>query len=220
MEEEVQKLDSGTSPITGIIQASKMKQISLDARISEVLYRVAEKNVPRIALKALEYSGHGLLWIPVALACWAVPMEDMEAHKFWALLCLIFIVDIVCIATIKAIFRRKRPLYTDQDDMYIVADVDKYSFPSGHSSRVSEIALIVCSCYSQYTVPVVLWALFTSTSRVALGRHYVGDVFVGCLLGVGLAWFLKSNMIAVEELDAFLTKEKHRMAKVWSDRWW
>ena len=36
----------------------------------------------------------------------------------------------------------------------------------------------------------MLWATTTASSRVLLGRHYVGDVLAGTLLGLALAAFL------------------------------
>lgn len=33
-------------------------------------------------------------------------------------------------------------------------------------------------------LPVGVWACTTAVSRVAMGRHYVADVLVGCLLGL------------------------------------
>jgi membrane-associated phospholipid phosphatase len=72
----------------------------------------------------------------------------------------------------------------------LVISVDKFSFPSGHASRCSLLACLAFACTRSLAAgdplaaAVALWALCTAVSRVALGRHYVGDVVTGVALGV------------------------------------
>ncbi|KAB5564378.1 hypothetical protein DKX38_004432 [Salix brachista] len=89
---------------------------------------------------------------------------------------------------------------------------DHFSFPSGHSSRVSFVAALVFlykeaievaavevrekggvfgswvgeegKLVDVVVVGVCAWALVTAISRVLLGRHYFFDVFAGFCLGV------------------------------------
>lgn len=177
-----------------------------DGKASEKVYRVAEARVPRQVWMALEYSGHGLLWIPLALACWSAVGSDTAERRFWTLLNATFWLDLVCIATLKAIVRRPRPLYTHQRDMYVVAEVDKYSFPSGHASRVWEIACVVMQWYPSWSTTVLVWAIGTSCSRVALGRHYLGDVLVGSVVGVALAATLIARIQTIDRADAWVSE--------------
>jgi presqualene diphosphate phosphatase len=98
---------------------------------------------------------------------------------------LALLVDIIVCASIKAVFRRKRPAQ-NADDMMTIS-VDQYSFPSGHATRVA-----MCSCFliSQFDLThtvqtaIIAWAVIVCVSRIMLGRHHVSDVLAGALIGV------------------------------------
>ena len=192
-----------------------MRLASWDGKVSEALFRFAETRVPRRAWVVLEYSGHGLVWIPLALACWPAMGYDTAERRFWMLLNVTFWLDLICIATLKAMVRRPRPLYTHQQDMYVVAEVDRYSFPSGHASRVWEIACVVKLWYPSWTTYVLLWATCTSCSRVALGRHYLGDVLVGSLMGAALAASLTAKLETIGMLDAWTSEMLEQTKTSW-----
>lgn len=97
------------------------------------------------------------------------------------------IVDIFYVAVIKALARRRRPVYAYQRDQMIVASVDKHSFPSGHCSRSTYVALFT-SLYFHRSAPlfsfiVNLWTISVCASRVLLGRHHILDCIAGMVLG-------------------------------------
>lgn len=56
------------------------------------------------------------------------------------------------------------------------------------SPRAMFIASFACMCMEKgntsFTALILAWGLLTSFSRVLLGRHYLGDVIAGVLLGV------------------------------------
>ena len=70
-----------------------------------------------------------------ALAAWLAPQLSPGQRTFAANLLLGFVVDLILIGTLKALFRRQRPVYNEEGDFLLVVSVDKFSFPSGHSSR-------------------------------------------------------------------------------------
>ncbi|PWA41445.1 lipid phosphate phosphatase beta [Artemisia annua] len=81
--------------------------------------------------------------------------------------------------------------------MFLSFSVDQYSFPSGHASRVSFIASLICFyedvdvlLFGSVSVCLIVWASVTSVSRVLLGRHFVFDVVVGGAIGVANAVFV------------------------------
>ena len=61
-----------------------------------------------------------------------VPLEVryFALHMLYGL-----IVDIVCVALLKVIAKRPRPSYGNLKGFNLVNPIDKFSFPSGHSSR-------------------------------------------------------------------------------------
>lgn len=143
-------------------------------------------------------------------------------------------VDLVLVGLCKLLFRRPRPIYNVQEDFTVVVSVDAHSFPSGHASRTAFLALFMSHCLGQLgagrgagtagragalarlggVARVVgprtlwwVWALATSLSRVAMGRHYLLDVAMGFALGQVTAriatrgtlspegWWISSRML-------------------------
>lgn len=108
-----------------------------------------------------------------------------EKYNFSIFFSLALILDIIFVAILKAAIRRKRPENND-DDMVMTYSVDKMSCPSGHTSRAVMLTyLLVASSPHMYLIhPVLLvWCLCTCASRVMLGRHHIGDVLIGMILG-------------------------------------
>lgn len=181
--------------------------------------------IPRVLLQALEYSGDGLFWIPAAGAmCWA---PAFTLQDFVKSLLIGFIFDLLVIGSLKAFFRRPRPVYNK--GMYLVVSVDHYSFPSGHSSRVFLVLIFVLEYASEwkdtisrvlggddlvllgyYFVPFIFasWAVATAGSRILLGRHFLLDVVVGSLLGILEAWFV---ILYLLDVRFFLDDQQRRV---------
>ncbi|CAD5227674.1 unnamed protein product [Bursaphelenchus okinawaensis] len=95
--------------------------------------------------------------------------------------------DLACVGLIKIAVRRPRPPYNHDDQIYEAPVADKYSFPSGHTSRATMVCALIVELLDVnsyhtklfiYTIPVLL-----GLSRVALGRHYLTDVMAGHVLG-------------------------------------
>lgn len=85
----------------------------------------------------------------------------------------------------QAITRRRRPAL-NRPDMFATVSVDKFSFPSGHSTRAVALALFFWrSRPLPFPLPaaVAAWAAAVCASRVLLGRHHVLDVAGGLAVG-------------------------------------
>lgn len=61
----------------------------------------------------------------------------------------------------------------------VIANPDRFSFPSGHSASSLAIALSYAVAFPGLTVPLVALGMLVGWSRVALGVHYPGDVLAG-----------------------------------------
>ena len=81
-----------------------------------------------------------------AVAAWLLPSLAPPVRMCVANLLLGFILDLILVGTTKGLFRRPRPVYNKEGDFVLVVSVDKFSFPSGHSSRQA-LPLSVCSIY-------------------------------------------------------------------------
>lgn len=141
------------------------------------------KRFVRGMLKLLEYSGHGIPWLifTVYMIC------QSSKKKSWIFFCnllMALIIDLVVVGLLKVIVRRPRPKY-NVDDMFATVSIDKHSFPSGHSTRVTMVALLFTHYWSErWCIRLgFMWAGLVATSRVVLGRHHITDVCGGVIIG-------------------------------------
>jgi len=163
-----------------------LKQIlSWDQKVTKSAFDLFDKKFGyvkhRSNMKMLEYSGVGYLWLGGVLVMLYMGSDNLE---LWMNLLAMLLIDIVIVAVTKAASRRRRPAY-NTDDMLSVS-VDKFSFPSGHASRVAGLMFFFTLLYPLniiLQVPIVLWAVAVMISRVTLGRHHILDVFGGLLVG-------------------------------------
>ena len=61
--------------------------------------------------------------------------------------------------------------------------IDKYSFPSGHTTAAFSIAVSVALMYPGISSICISLATLVGISRMYLGVHYPSDVIVGILIG-------------------------------------
>ena len=74
-----------------------------------------------------------------------------------------------------------------------------YGFYSAHAANCFGFAVGSLTCmklydrrhkYNIYGVIVCLWALLVGLSRIFVGKHFLGDVIVGSLVGILIGWLL------------------------------
>ncbi|EDV21524.1 uncharacterized protein TRIADDRAFT_16815, partial [Trichoplax adhaerens] len=132
-----------------------------------------------------EYSGHEILWfMMISLSLWLY-RHDPVSLSFNLNLAIAFVLDIIIVVCLKMLFQRRRP-EANKIDMYVLASVDHYSFPSGHASRITALACILLHhpvLHNGYKIYVLAWVIIVSLSRTLAGRHFLGDVLCGNLIG-------------------------------------
>jgi membrane-associated phospholipid phosphatase len=132
-------------------------------------------------------------------------------YKMYYIKFLGLFLDIVLIAVIKAIARRRRPV--KQNDLTVIGP-DKFSFPSGHSSRTFFITYFFIYNWPVYPIfiPFLLcWSISICISRILMRRHYLLDVLAGALLGIFESYFISLIYLENEtctNLIWWLTDEK------------
>ena len=89
------------------------------------------------------------------------------------------------VAPVKLYFQRPRPSLNKGKIALSVSSVDKYSFPSGHTSRCISLATLFCYMlpFQLHTNMFCIWSILVCISRVLIGRHHISDVLVGVLAG-------------------------------------
>ena len=62
------------------------------------------------------------------------------------------------------------------------------SFPSSHAANACAVAAVITRRWRRAAIPAWILALFVAASRIYLDRHWLSDVVVALVLGVGAAW--------------------------------
>jgi lipid A 4'-phosphatase len=89
---------------------------------------------------------------------------------------------------LKFIFGRLRPKLLFNSGAYdfgwLGLRPDHWSFPSGHTATIVALMTALWSLWPQHLLFYVLVASVVSLSRVAVGAHYLSDVFAGALIAI------------------------------------
>ncbi|KYM82322.1 Presqualene diphosphate phosphatase [Atta colombica] len=181
VEDNMEKSDKREIPIT------LRKALAVDAYLTDEFVKLVEKILPlrqlKVHNKLLEISCHGIPWLTISLiSIWIFNVKSLYQMQMNLLIGLLF--DIIVVAVLKAVTRRRRP--TSNDDPFSLGP-DKYSFPSGHSSRSAFVVYFFFNLWPIsliYSPPLLAWSFSVCMSRLLMRRHYILDVFGGILLGI------------------------------------
>jgi undecaprenyl-diphosphatase len=141
----------------------------------------------------------GLLFIGIAFLDWKARTRSNRsrlAYLFgqagYAFLAVAFagiIGDVV-----KFLVGRARPKLFDQGGSLhfqpFSATHDFNSFPSGHSTTMGAVAMVLMLWFPRARVPLLLLCAFVAVTRIAARAHYPSDVVAGFALGLLYALFL------------------------------
>lgn len=156
--------------------------VNFTKRCVNILLRQKQFAVLQTYGQMLEWSCNGIAWLTgTFIFIWLANSESMHQMQFNFLLGLIL--DILIVAVLKSLFRRRRP--TPPGNFTIGAD--KFSFPSGHASRsVFVLCFFTTLIGSSYVFwPLLLfWCFSVCLSRILTFRHYILDMVGGMVLGV------------------------------------
>lgn len=151
-------------------------------------------------MKGLEISCHGIPWL-VGTATFIFFLDSPSVRQLLVNIFIALILDIIIVAVIKAITRRRRPS-DNKDDMFATVSVDKFSFPSGHATRAVMLSFVLPFQYSLWiiiTLALIGWSIAVCISRVLLRRHHILDVVGGMCIGIleaglmSLIWLSPEN---------------------------
>lgn len=136
-----------------------------------------------------------LEWIPLYALLLFFVYKKYDKAVVWVMLAAALVVTLADQSSVhlfKDVFQRYRPCH-NLDIGELVHTVNgkcggKYGFVSSHAANTFGIAVLLGSLLKyQYKIYplllLLLWAGIVSYSRVYLGVHYTGDIFVGALLG-------------------------------------
>ncbi|XP_053959503.1 polyisoprenoid diphosphate/phosphate phosphohydrolase PLPP6 isoform X2 [Anastrepha ludens] len=194
----------GTSQRSGLAEVVLKQDVIWTKKLVTFVFQHIPFAKLRLHCKCLEISCNGIAWLAGLLAfIWIADSKSLYQMQLNLLFGLIF--DIVVIAVLKAIFRRRRP--SACSDMLTLGP-DKFSFPSGHASR-SAFVLIFFTVLNPVSkilwMPILSWTISVCFSRVLLSRHYILDVVGGMAIGIVEALFIGILWISESTASYFIT---------------
>lgn len=128
-------------------------------------------------------------------------------NAFISLVCIFALVVIMYGFTevIKQLVARPRPCQMGFDMRLLVDNCDGFSFYSRHTAVAFALAILIGKTLKPYykyaLLLMVIWSLLMAYSRIYVGKHFPGDVFVGLIVGLisGLL-FYKLQQYLIEKL--------------------
>ena len=151
---------------------------TLDKRISQRTLALRKTLWGGLAALGAHLGDSGV-WAAAGAALWLWGTPLMRRATWLALLANVAALSVA--GVIKRATQRARPF----ERRWFYLPPDRYSFPSGHSVRMGAIAVVVARLYPQWALPSFALALLVAACRVLVGVHYMTDVTVGLLLGLG-----------------------------------
>ena len=130
-------------------------------------------------------TGDGHLYaLLLALGWW---LGDYLGTMFSRTGLLAFALELPCYWLAKNSFRRRRPHELSPLISISFKPSDKYSLPSGHTAAAFLMATLIGHFFPAFYLLALCWAALIGLSRILLGVHFMTDVVLGALLGIGSA---------------------------------
>jgi undecaprenyl-diphosphatase len=129
----------------------------------------------------------GILWIVLAL----ILMCFKKTRKIGIVMGIALVLGALFgNITLKNIFERPRPFATEGallDAPYLIPEPSEFSFPSGHTTSSFAAAFGIFLYHKKWGIPALVMAALIAFSRLYVYVHFLTDILVGMLLGIGCA---------------------------------
>lgn len=161
----------------------------IENRDHKVMRRVNRWRAPRWLCVWMIWSsrlGDGWIWYSIGIVLLLFG-GDMRFAAF-AAAATAEAATVALFRIVKNASKRKRPCQLEAHCWAKVLPPDQFSFPSGHAMSAFAIAVPLCIFYPQLQAALLALSLSIAISRVILGMHFVSDVVVGSLMGMGLGY--------------------------------
>lgn len=167
-----------------------------DLRLFRAIYFFRRDSFLPAFFRVISFLGDGYFYFLFLLYMY---FSERTAFRSALVVFLIaFAIELPLYHLLKHSIRRIRPFNAHDDINNMVLPIDKYSFPSGHTSAAFMMALVICNFLSSLTVYLYIFAALVGFSRIYVGVHYPSDILGGAVFGssCGLAaLYLVNNII-------------------------
>lgn len=153
----------------------------------------------RAYFSAISRLGDGVFWY--ALMAAVVVFDGTHGLLATAHMAATGAFALLIYKTLKRWTRRPRPCARDSRVRALVAPLDEFSFPSGHTLHAVSFAWVALAYYPGLAWLLLPFAVSVAVSRVVLGLHYPSDVLAATAIAAALAklslWALPALQAAV-----------------------
>jgi undecaprenyl-diphosphatase len=157
--------------------------VRLDARDRALMLRCAitptASRRSRLAWTAVTHLGGTGPTVAAAMVPW---FQCCDLHSASRLALTTLAASHLAVQLVKRTVVRARP---GESGLHaVVAEPDRFSFPSGHAAASMSVALGYGVTFPVLALPLLVLALLVGFSRVRLGVHFPGDVLAGQVMAL------------------------------------
>lgn len=143
------------------------------------------RSVVRDYFRLVSRLGDGAFWY--ALMAGLVLFDGWRGLEASAQLAATGVIALVMYRKLKRWTRRPRPCTADVRIQALIAPLDEFSFPSGHTLHAVSFTAVALAHYPGLAWLLLPFTLSVAASRVVLGLHYPSDVLAASAIGLALA---------------------------------
>jgi len=130
--------------------------------------------------------GDGVFWYSLIAV---MPLADGWDGMLAALhMVLTGLLVLAIYKTLKRATQRERPCQSLTEVTAVVAPLDHYSFPSGHTLHAVSFTVVALHYYPGLAWILIPFTLLVASSRLVLGLHYPSDILAAAGIGLGISY--------------------------------
>lgn len=146
--------------------------------------RWCARGFARPCFAAVSRLGDGVFWY--ALMALVVLLDGWRGLQASVHMAATGVTALLLYRGLKRWTRRARPCAASVRIRALVAPLDEFSFPSGHTLHASAFTAVALAHYPSLAVVLLPFTALVAASRVVLGLHYPSDVLAALAIGNGL----------------------------------